>query len=324
MMKPHRYIYWGLLISIAFLNPIDTSAATSSEKKVPFPIAEVGSIVSNWFAEEGYEVFQEELNMGQVRLVAVNGGDEWRILLKPSSPLATVVNIKTAAGTPVAQSRLSGLWQLFSGGAAGLPDGGPTDLHNIPGTVSAKLDSVICIYTVGDDQEMYQASGFMIDSKGHAICTAHNLAEDKEITVVFYDGRQKPGRVVHIDAHRDLSLIKFRSDFETSVALAEGRNMLEGGEPVYSVGCPNNVRGTIHSGTIEAVPRRAGDLPVWQVDMEIYPGSSGSPVFDARGNFVGIIKGRYRGTETVGFIIPYETLIDFLDASNISMLGRKK
>jgi serine protease Do len=46
--------------------------------------------------------------------------------------------------------------------------------------------------------------------------------------------------------------------------------------------------------------------------MNIYPGSSGSPVFDNQGRLVGMVRGRYRGTTTVGFVTPLETIVAFL------------
>jgi serine protease Do len=49
--------------------------------------------------------------------------------------------------------------------------------------------------------------------------------------------------------------------------------------------------------------------------MEIHPGSSGSPVFDANGRLVGIVKGRYRGTNSIGFVIPLETITSFMNGS---------
>jgi serine protease Do len=59
-------------------------------------------------------------------------------------------------------------------------------------------------------------------------------------------------------------------------------------------------------------PKRVEDLILWQVQMKIYPGSSGSPVFDGMGKLVGIVTGRYRGTDSVGFLIPFGTLMEFL------------
>jgi serine protease Do len=84
------------------------------------------------------------------------------------------------------------------------------------------------------------------------------------------------------------------------------------GEKVYSVGCPMDLVGSVFPGIINGPPRRVNELTYWQVNMEIHPGSSGSPVFDVQGNLVGIVKGRYRGTQTIGFLIPIETIIAFV------------
>ena len=84
------------------------------------------------------------------------------------------------------------------------------------------------------------------------------------------------------------------------------------GERVFSIGCPNNLQGTLSPGIINGPPRLVNDQPLWQVEMNIYPGSSGSPVFDARGQLVAMIKGRYRGTTTVGFLTPLEAIITFV------------
>jgi len=69
----------------------------------------------------------------------------------------------------------------------------------------------------------------------------------------------------------------------------------------------------VYAGSVNRPPRRVKDLVMWQVNMTIQPGSSGSPVFAINGNLVAIIKGRYRGTESVGFLIPFETLLSFLE-----------
>jgi serine protease Do len=54
-------------------------------------------------------------------------------------------------------------------------------------------------------------------------------------------------------------------------------------------------------------------LPLWQARIHIDPGSSGSPVFDGHGRLTAIVKGRYRGTNSIGFLIPFETLLHFLE-----------
>ena len=54
-------------------------------------------------------------------------------------------------------------------------------------------------------------------------------------------------------------------------------------------------------------------MPLWQVRMKINHGSSGSPVFDSQGRLAAIVKGRFRGTESIGFLIPFESILQFLE-----------
>jgi serine protease Do len=151
-----------------------------------------------------------------------------------------------------------------------------------------------------------------VDEKGMIISTAHDLKEIKEISVALYSGRKIKGQVVKIDPQRDLILVDVGIKLDNPICLDKGRNSLNMGEPLFSVGCPINHGGMIYSGIINSSPRRVKDLVLWQVNMTIHPGSSGSPVFDIHGNLVAIVKGRYRGTESVGFLIPFETILAFL------------
>ena len=61
-----------------------------------------------------------------------------------------------------------------------------------------------------------------------------------------------------------------------------------------------------------AMPEPEVVRPLWQVTMETLPGSSGSPVFDTAGRLVAMVRGRYRGTESVGFLTPWDTMKEFL------------
>ena len=53
-------------------------------------------------------------------------------------------------------------------------------------------------------------------------------------------------------------------------------------------------------------------MPLWQAQMNIHHGSSGSPVFDGQGRMAAMVKGRYRGTDSIGFLIPFEMILQFL------------
>ena len=183
--------------------------------------------------------------------------------------------------------------------------------EGIPQNVLSLIEAVVCIEAVkGKKTEQY--SGFFIDADGTIISTTHNLDDFDQVSVGLHDGRKMKGEVIKFDRHRDLSLVKieFRSTFHVQVA--RGRKNLQMGEQIYSLGCPMNLVGTVFTGIVNGPPRRVDDLTYWQVNMEIHPGSSGSPVFDVNGNLVGVVKGRYRGTHSIGFLIPLDAIAAFM------------
>jgi S1-C subfamily serine protease len=144
------------------------------------------------------------------------------------------------------------------------------------------------------------------------VSTAHDLNTIRAITVTLNNGKELKGDLIKIDPHRDLILLDSHLNGEASISLENGRRFLKNGEKIYTIGCPRNAQRTIHSGVIDGPLRNAGGSPLWQVTMETLPGSSGSPVFDSQGNLAAVVKGRYRGTDSTGFLIPLETIIEFL------------
>jgi len=157
-----------------------------------------------------------------------------------------------------------------------------------------------------------QLSGFIIDPEGLILCTAHDLEGAQDLTVVLYDGRKFKGYLDRIDSTRDIALVHINSKSSSFISLDTGRNLLGMGERLYSIGCPLNLGWTIYSGVINSPPRRVKDMPLWQINMESHPGSSGSPVFDIQGNLVAMVVGRHRGTDSIGFLVPFEIIMEFV------------
>lgn len=183
--------------------------------------------------------------------------------------------------------------------------------EGIPQQVLSLIEAVVCIEAVkGEKTEQY--SGFFIDADGTIISTTHNLDDFDQFSVGLHDGRKLKGKVIKFDRHKDLSLIKIEFKSTSHVLVSKGRKNLQMGEQVYSLGCPLNLVGTVFTGIVNGPPRRVDDLTYWQVNMEIHPGSSGSPVFDVNGNLVGVVKGRYRGTHSIGFLIPLDAIAAFM------------
>jgi serine protease Do len=252
--------------------------------------------------------------MGALQLRAHRGEEKGHIVLTPRSPLATEVQgTWTVAGKSdvLALQKLHRYIMVYlTGETSGPVTEKASTRQSIPEAVLSKLESVVCLKAKLENDDI-QFSGFILDEDGLILSTAHEMNDLREITVVVHDGRELKGKLIKLDARRDLAFIDVDAKFSTHISMTGGRNMLGMGEWIYSVGCPNNLRGSVHAGIVNGPPRKADELPLWQVSMEIYPGSSGSPVFDQAGNLVAVVKGRYRGTGTVGFLIPFETIVAF-------------
>ncbi len=311
----------GKKILYAFLCIIITGstvfAGADADKKIyPLPMSELIDVLEHWFTRSDFEVRRHLIRPGNTTVYAERRNETWQINLQRHSPLATQVKGICRLNSKPDKPRLNILWR-FLDNYFKIPDTIPnTTAKNltqvIPTAVLGRIDAVVCINSHNGEYDN-QFSGFVIDPEGLILCTAHGLDADEMVTVVYYDGRILDGRPLKIDKEKDIALYKVNAHQEPFISFENGRELLGMGERLFAVGCPNNLRGTVFTGIINAPPRRVGDLPLWQVNMEIHPGSSGSPVFDGRGNLAGMVKGRYRGTDSLGFLIPLETILYFLN-----------
>lgn len=291
------------------------SETDGTTRSYPLPIKEMEDITSEWLEIAGFVVQRNELEDGGVELSAIKAKEKWRIFLKPHSALASDIQASFTVDDRPDKSQPTKLWTYISEYIRpSLPQYTAKDNglgQDIPNEVLSRIESVVCIKATGQCKDE-QFSGFIFRSGGLILSTAHGLENCSDIRVILYDGRDFNGRVVKRDLHRDLTLIRINAKLDTYTPLAEGRDLIGMGAQIYSIGCPKNLGGTVSPGFVNGPQRRVNDLVYWQVEMKIYPGSSGSPVFDIMGNLVGMVKGRYRGVDSVGFLIPFGTIREFL------------
>lgn len=282
--------------------------AEQEESFYPLPLIEVQYLLSRWLMESGFEVIQKDLGGFQIQIRGQKGEDLWEIILSPHSPLGTIIRPCFIQRGHRVQEKTSEIWVYLDYYLRGDQEG--MVFEDIPNKIKGYLDSVVCIQGALKDGNV-QFTGFIIDRRGLILSTSHDLKGIQEMVILLPDGGREKGRVVKVDPLRDLSLIDISMKPVASVSIRQSRTILRGGEKVYSVGCPNNHKKML-IGTVEAPLREVNHLPLIQVRMEIQPGSSGSPVFDQEGNWIGIIKGRYRGDSSTGFMIPLSTILEFL------------
>ncbi len=281
---------------------------------VPVPIREAEDQITREMTRRGFEVTRTVRPDGTVLLTGKNDGTTRTVSLRPRSALAT--EILTEGGG--SGSKVSGFEADRKEGRDAAPppsERSPPDAffgsQGIPSRVLARIEVSVCVETVNAGGRI-QFSGTLLEPGNRVLSTAHDLGTATRFTVTLFDGRTVEAALGRADPRSDLALLRLARGADAGIGKEDFRNLLGVGEMVYSVSCPLGLVGTAHPGMVHGPPRRAGEQPFWQVNMEILPGSSGGPVFDSEGRFVGIIKGRYRGTATLGFVIPVETVRAFL------------
>jgi serine protease Do len=296
-----------LLLCLIVFYVAPCAGSDSAARLYSLPIAELEAIVSDWLIRCGFEIQRTRLKMGDVRLNITRPAETWQILLKPNSAFVTEIH----TGAPQQSATIDRMATYITGYIQAPTDQKEISNQFIPPEILSQIGNVVCLKTKFNGK-ISQHSGFIVDTQGLVLSTIHDVESFKDIKIILYDGREVTGDVIKKDINLDLALIDIGSGVEDGVSLADARNLLGMGERVFSVGCPLNLVGSAFSGIINGPPRRVNELTYWQVNMEIHPGSSGSPVFDVQGNLVGIVKGRFRGTQSIGFLIPIETIIAFV------------
>jgi serine protease Do len=299
-----------LLCLIIFCDSLCTGSESSS-RLYSLPISELESIVFDWLTRSGFEIQRSEHERGDVQLTITRPAEKWQIVLKPHSALITEFHARSTANAPPHDATMGRMATYISEYIQAPSAQKQVSNQIIPPGVLSQIGSAVCLNTKSNKKSSQQ-TGFVVDPQGLVLTTIHDVETFDNITVSLYDGRQLAGEVIKKNTDQDLALINIRTGLENAVSLAAGRNLLGMGERVYSVGCPIGLVGSVFAGIINGPPRRVDKLTYWQVNMEIHPGSSGSPVFDVQGNLVGIVKGRYRGTQSIGFLIPFETIVAFV------------
>lgn len=299
-------VFW-MMILLATVGVFSATADECERCVYPLPITETRDVLAAWLENTGFRIRRANLPAGGVELDAVDAAFACRVLLTPQTVLATEVQVRCSGEPRRGRDFTRQLKAYLSDYVRNVN----AREHRIPAAVSEQARAVVCIQA-RTAESATQYTGFVVDGRGLILSTTHEIQDFRDITVTRSDGLTAKGEVVRYDPHRDLALIRTDPAFDVAIRLAEGREYLEMGERVYSVGCPENQNGTMFAGIVSGLPRRVDDLAFWQVDLQVYPGSSGSPVFDEQGRLVGVVKGRYRGTLSIGFLIPVPTILAFL------------
>jgi serine protease Do len=158
-------------------------------------------------------------------------------------------------------------------------------------------------------------SGFIIDTNGIVVTNEHVVHGADEVKVRLLDDRTFIAEVVGRDRKLDLALLKLRGATGLPSAALGSEDSLRVGENVIAVGNPFGLGHTVTMGIVSAKSRTIGAGPYddfIQTDASINPGNSGGPLFNLRGEVVGINTAIRAGADGIGFATPVDALKDVM------------
>ncbi len=154
-------------------------------------------------------------------------------------------------------------------------------------------------------------SGFIIGSDGFIITNAHVVDGADEVTVKLFDKREFKAKVLGADKRTDIALLKIEAKDLPKVSIGDP-DKLKVGEWVVAIGKPFGLDSTMTAGIVSAKGRdlpQENLVPFIQTDVAINPGNSGGPLFNMKGDVVGInslIYSRTGGYMGLAFAIPID------------------
>lgn len=181
-------------------------------------------------------------------------------------------------------------------------------------------DSVVMVKTPSG-----LGSGFFISDSGYLITNYHVVERETAITVSIFNKTEsgyerkelKKVRIVALHPVRDLALLQIDEEEASGISiepvvLAENDGV-DVGSLVFAIGNPLGLERSVSQGIVSSRTRSIGYLRFIQTDAAINPGNSGGPLFNARGEVVGVACAGHAMFAGLAFGIPVQELISFLE-----------
>ncbi len=166
----------------------------------------------------------------------------------------------------------------------------------------------------GNRQVKGLGSGYIISTSGEIVTNNHVVAGATRVRVKLQDGREFKARVIGTDPMTDIALIKIDNAKNLPTVAFGDSSKLRVGDAVMAVGNPFGLGGTVTSGIVSALGRDINSGPYdsyIQTDAAINRGNSGGPLFDTKGDVVGMNTAIFSptgGSVGIGFSIPSNTV----------------
>ena len=194
-----------------------------------------------------------------------------------------------------------------------------------PGQLYANcVDSVVAITSEVVSSQgtgTSSGSGFIISEDGYVLSNYHVVEGATTMTVVTRDGNEYEAELVGYDSNNDLALLKVEAEGLKAATLGSSSDLIVG-DQVVAIGNPlGELTSTLTVGYVSGKERDVTTdgtiINMLQTDAAINPGNSGGPLFNMKGEVIGITTAKYSGTtssgasiEGIGFAIPIDDVVE--------------
>ena len=171
-------------------------------------------------------------------------------------------------------------------------------------------------------------SGFVIGADGLIVTNNHVIAEADEISIILHDDTRLKAKVVGRDPKTDLALLRVKPAKPLTAVSFGDSDTTRVGDWVLAIGNPFGLGGTVTAGIVSARARNINAGPYddfIQTDASINRGNSGGPMFNMRGEVVGINTAIFSpsgGSVGIGFAIPSNLAKPLID--QLKQFGRAR
>jgi serine protease Do len=190
--------------------------------------------------------------------------------------------------------------------AAALP---PPPRALTPADIAARsLPSVVTMRTAHT-----LGTGFIVRADGWIATNLHVVAGGPRVLVTLRDGRELAVvEVLAASPDHDLALVRVEAHGLPALALGDS-DAMRPGDPVVAIGNPMGLEDTVSNGLVSARRKVDHGLEVLQVSAPIAPGSSGGPLFNERGEVIGVATAVVEGGQNLAFGMPVRYLVPMMD-----------
>ncbi len=200
------------------------------------------------------------------------------------------------------------------------------DNSNVADLVESVIDGVVTVSVTTKNGAGF-GSGFVYTDDGYIITNYHVIDDAVSITVLCNDGRELPAELIDGDELSDVAVIRVKNLGIRKLAVGDS-DALRVGEDVIAIGTPVDLEysGTVTKGIISGVKRRVHlfeesgllekTMELIQTDATLNHGNSGGPMFNMRGEVIGINTLKHLNLETgdeMGFAIPINDVVEIAE-----------